>query len=478
MTRVRLSALVSLAVTSFAPGAFAVQSAELYRTATSAYGRFEARMRFAPGDGVVGAFFLWKVGSETPGAFWNELDYEKIGGTCEFQTNAIYGNPSMGSEQRRTMPSGLCDAYHDYRFEWTPTYIAWAIDGQEIRRETGAVATAFAQNAQSGLRFHFNVWPGNNDFGGNFNPNILPVRQYISWAQYSSYQNDTFTVAWREDFNGSSLPSGWATGDWASPFGLSTHNPANVAFVNGIAVLSMTADGATGFNGTPPPDGGAGMGGNGGAGAGGAGTGGAGMGGNGGAGAGGAGAGGMSVGGAGSNQGGSGGMSQAGMAGGGMSMGGAAGNAGMATGGAAGNAGMDAGGAGGNAGMDTGGMGGMSSGGMGAAGVANGAGMSSAGVLNVAGAGNAGVMNGAGMGNAGVTSAGGMGNAGVATMAGAPATGSGGSIGPAPNTPEEPGGCGCGTAPSSRHGFAAMGAALLAIAARRRSRRKRGHLPV
>jgi MYXO-CTERM domain-containing protein len=104
--------------------------------------------------------------------------------------------------------------------------------------------------------------------------------------------------------------------------------------------------------------------------------------------------------------------------------------------------------------------------------------MSSAGVMNGAGAGNAGVMNGAGMGNAGVTSAGGTGNAGVANMAGAPATGSGGSIGPAPKPPEEPGGCGCGTAPSSRNGFAAMGAALLAIAARRRSRHKRSNSPV
>jgi len=37
-----------------------VQSAEFYRTQADFYGRFEARIRFAPGEGVVSSFFLWK----------------------------------------------------------------------------------------------------------------------------------------------------------------------------------------------------------------------------------------------------------------------------------------------------------------------------------------------------------------------------------------------------------------------------------
>ena len=43
--------------------ASAVQSAELYRTQSYFYGRFEARVRHAPGEGVVSSFFLWKNGS-------------------------------------------------------------------------------------------------------------------------------------------------------------------------------------------------------------------------------------------------------------------------------------------------------------------------------------------------------------------------------------------------------------------------------
>jgi hypothetical protein len=246
---------VFLLTATAAPGtAWAVASAELYRTQPYAYGRFEARLRFAPGDGVVSSFFLWKNGSEMAGVYWNELDFEKLGADCHLQTNALHGNPVGGHEQSHALPTDLCGAYHDYAFEWTPTYIAWAIDGQEIRRDTGETAAAFAQNASAGMTFRFNVWPGNASFGGNFDPAILPVHQYISSVRYSAYSNGSFEEQWREEFDGPTLPSGWATGNWASPYNRSIHIARNVNLVDGIAVLSLTPDDATGFTGVPPAD--------------------------------------------------------------------------------------------------------------------------------------------------------------------------------------------------------------------------------
>jgi len=50
------------------------------------------------------------------------------------------------------------------------------------------------------------------------------------------------------------MSSDWGAGNWSSVYNLSTHNPANVRYVNGIAVLAMTADNATGYSGTPPVD--------------------------------------------------------------------------------------------------------------------------------------------------------------------------------------------------------------------------------
>ena len=218
----------------------AVASAELSTTQSYLYGRFEARIRFAPGDGIVSSFFLWKNGSEQPGTFWNELDFEKVAADCHMTTNARFGNPSANHSQTNALNVDICGSYHDYRFEWTPTYIAWSVDGQEFRRDTDANATAFAQNATAGMQFHFNVWPGNSTFGGNFNASILPVHEYISWVQYSSFANGTFTPVWKEEFNARDPAGGWVLGNFASPFNLSTHSPANVAFVEGIAVLSVT----------------------------------------------------------------------------------------------------------------------------------------------------------------------------------------------------------------------------------------------
>jgi len=249
-----LSATVLLACAVPASTALGMASAELYATEAHFYGRFEARIRHAPGDGVVSSFFLWKEGSSDANAYWNELDMEKVGANCEMHTNAYYGNPAVQHTQTNTMPANICADYHTYAFEWAPTYISWSVDGKEFRRETGATATAFAQNATGGMTMHFNLWPGNSSFGGDISKTTLPVHEYISWVQYSSYDNGTFGAPSREEFDGSSIPAGWAVGNWSSPFNLSTHNPQNVSFVSGIAVMSLTNDNATGNPGTPPVD--------------------------------------------------------------------------------------------------------------------------------------------------------------------------------------------------------------------------------
>ena len=241
-----------------APTASAVVSAELYRTVTHTYGRFEARIQFARGDGVISSFFLWKPDSEQSAVYWNELDFEKLGATCDLQTNSIYGLPQSNHEGRGYALAGLCDGYHTYAYEWTPDYIAWFVDGTELRRDTGADAASYAENATAGLQFRFNVWPGDASFGGNFSEAILPVYEFVAWAQYSEYTPGTgddgsaFTLAWREEFD--APPADWQAGSWASPLNGSTHSAQNLAFVDGIAVLALTADDATGYPEHPPAD--------------------------------------------------------------------------------------------------------------------------------------------------------------------------------------------------------------------------------
>jgi len=237
-----LSALCCLASLAAAPRALAVDSAELYTEKSYNYGRFEARLRFAAGDGVVGSFFLWKDGSEVSGTFWNELDFEKVGADCHLETNAYFGNPAATHVQKPTLATDLCADYHTYAYEWTPDYISWLVDGVEVRRETGPTATAYAENATTGMQIRFNIWPGDATFGGNFSPSILPVRQYVDWVQYSSFKDGAFTLDWRDDFDAAELSSNWLLATWGSPKNLSTHSPANVTLADGSAVLSLTGE--------------------------------------------------------------------------------------------------------------------------------------------------------------------------------------------------------------------------------------------
>jgi hypothetical protein len=252
MNRILIASLSFLIGASFTRVASAVGSAELYSGTSYGYGRVEARLRFAAGDGVVGSFFLWKDGSEVAGTFWNELDFEKVGADCRLETNAVFGNPAAYHAVRHSLDLDLCGEYHTYTYEWTPDAIVWLVDDVEIRRETGATATAFAENAAAGMQVRFNVWPGDATYGGNFTPAILPVHEYVDWVEFSTYDAGTFTLAWREDFDAGTLPSGWLTGNWASPKSLSTHTAQNVNVVDGYMVLSLTADDAPGPAGAMP----------------------------------------------------------------------------------------------------------------------------------------------------------------------------------------------------------------------------------
>lgn len=240
--------------------ALAVSGAELVRNEPFRYGRFEARIQFAAGDGIVSTFFLWKDGSERPDVFWNEIDIEKLGANCSgYSSNALYGLPQSNHTLDVISTDDLCAGYHTHVVEWAPEHLAWSLDGTEVRRITGADALAFEENALPGMQMRFNIWVGNASFGGNFAPEALPVHQYINWVSYSAYTPGTgddgtdFTRVWREDFD-EPLDAGWSRATWASPFNNSVHSPANVTVVDGKAVLSLTPDDSLGFTGTPPAD--------------------------------------------------------------------------------------------------------------------------------------------------------------------------------------------------------------------------------
>lgn len=253
-----LATLIAFTATNPAT-AKSYKAAEIYSKQTYKYGRYEMRMRVAKGSGVLSTFFTYKNGSEQQGVFWEEIDIEIFGknNATQWQSNVIIGTnrPTTKTEGVHTMPFSLGDGYNTYVLEWTPNYIAWFVNGAQVRRINGG---QFVTSLTSPQDLRFNLWAANiAEWVGAFNPNILPVYQFVNYIEYKPYvaATNSFGTGWRDDFN-SFDTNRWNKANWTFGENLADFDPNNVVVKNGILVLALTREGQTGYTGTPPADGG------------------------------------------------------------------------------------------------------------------------------------------------------------------------------------------------------------------------------
>jgi beta-glucanase (GH16 family) len=215
------------------------------------------RMRVANASGVLSTFFTYKSGSEIGNTFWEEIDIEVFGknNATEWQSNVILGNsrPTVQTEQVHTHTHSLADAYHTYVLEWTPDYVAWYLDGVEVRRINGTSTVTSLTSPQSP---RFNIWASESvPWVGAWDERVLPVYQFINYIDYKAYNSTTktFEGGWRDDFN--TLDSTrWSKASWSFDTNRVDFVPENAVVKNGILVLALTTENATGYTGTPPAD--------------------------------------------------------------------------------------------------------------------------------------------------------------------------------------------------------------------------------
>jgi beta-glucanase (GH16 family) len=251
-----LSALCIVIFSSGYAAAKSYKGAEIYSSDSTKYGRYVMRMRMAEGSGVLSTFFTYKNGSEVSGAVWEEIDIEVLGknDAYQMQSNIIVGSPRQTTEGLHTAGQSLADDYHTYVLEWTPDYVAWFIDGQQVRRINGSNFVSGLVNPQS---MRFNIWAATTEsWVGAFNPSILPVYQFVNYMEYYAYNTNTksFTLSWRDDFNNFDT-NRWSKADWTFDGNYVDFDPANVVIQNGTLILALTTENAKGFSGTVPVDG-------------------------------------------------------------------------------------------------------------------------------------------------------------------------------------------------------------------------------
>lgn len=248
---------ITMSLVASLVNAKAYKGAEIYSSDSYLYGRYEIRMRVANASGVLSTFFTYKDGSEIGNTFWEEIDIEVFGknNATQWQSNIILGSsrPTINTEQVHTANASLADDYHTYVIEWTPDYVAWFVDGIEARRITGTSTVTSLTNAQS---LRFNIWSSESvPWVGAWDDAVLPVYQFVNYIDYKTYNTTTktFEGGWRDDFN--TLDSArWGKANWSFDTNRVDFAPENVVIKDGILVLALTKENATGFSGTPPVD--------------------------------------------------------------------------------------------------------------------------------------------------------------------------------------------------------------------------------
>ena len=177
------------------------RGAELRTLEPVLYGKFEARYKPAQGEGIVSSFFVYN--DDYPNTPWVEIDVELLG---RFPQVVDMNTMTPGSHLRtHYVPFNTHLDFYVYGFEWTPDYVAWFINGQEVYRQTEEHVTDLNHPA----KIMMNIWnPIHEDWVGVWDERVLPRFAYYDWVSYASYTpgsgnagtNNDFTHQWQDEF--------------------------------------------------------------------------------------------------------------------------------------------------------------------------------------------------------------------------------------------------------------------------------------
>ena len=174
---------LKLRVTKVQNGDKAYSAAEIYSLQDFKFGRFEGRIKFCAGSGMVSSLFTYK---DDVNQSWQEIDIEHLGHLPKsIQYNLIYGSLNDRKYQPKvvTFPWAPTAEFHDYAIEWKPDGITFFVDGQETHHDVQATL-------QDGAKLRMNAWPTDNSvtsFAGPLDASAIPCEAQYDWIQVFSY---------------------------------------------------------------------------------------------------------------------------------------------------------------------------------------------------------------------------------------------------------------------------------------------------
>ena len=230
------------------------RGAELRTLEPVLYGKFEARYKPAQGEGLVSSFFVYN--DNFPNTSWVEVDVEILGRFPNIVDMNVITTTSHLRTHYLSMDTHL--DFQVYGFEWTPDYVAWFINGEEVYRQTEDHIGDLIHPA----KIMMNIWnPTYDDWVGFWDDRVLPRFAFYDWVRYASYtpgNGDTgtgnnFTFQWQDDFDEFDN-SRWEISDnhtWGGNQALFIEE--NALFDNGHLILCLTDDENIGYQDREKP---------------------------------------------------------------------------------------------------------------------------------------------------------------------------------------------------------------------------------
>ena len=218
------------------------------------YGKFEVCYKPAQGEGLVSSFFTYN--DDAPNTDWNEIDIELLGRFPNVVDMNVITNTSHLRTHFTTMNTHI--DFQVYGFEWTPEYVAWFINGEEVYRQTDDHIGDLIHPS----KIMMNIWnPSYDDWVGFWDDRVLPRFAYYDWVRYASYTpgngntgtDNNFTFQWQDDFDEFDS-SRWEKSHnhtWGGNQSLFIEE--NVVFHNGYLILCLTDDENIGFQDQEKP---------------------------------------------------------------------------------------------------------------------------------------------------------------------------------------------------------------------------------
>jgi len=232
----------------------AERGAELRTLEPVLYGKFEARYKPAQGEGLVSSFFVYN--DDTPNTPWVEVDIELLGRFPRVVDMNTITNTSHLRTHFNHFNTHL--DFFEYGFEWTPDYVAWFINGEEVYRQTADHVADLNHSA----KIMMNIWnPVFDDWVGIWDERVLPRFAYYDWVRYASYTpgsgntgtSNDFTHQWQDDFNEFDTTR-WEKSDNHTWNGnQSIFIKENAVFEDGHLILCLTDDEHIGYQDQTKP---------------------------------------------------------------------------------------------------------------------------------------------------------------------------------------------------------------------------------